>query len=53
MENKAKGTNLMTETVVEIVSIVVTLIGIFVTLTNTIQSCKKHKHQKSNRRSPK
>lgn len=39
----------MTETVVEIVSIVVTLISILVTLTNTMQSFKKHKHQKSNR----
>lgn len=52
MENKSKG-HKMIETVVGIVGIVVTVISIIVTTISIIQSAKKHKHQKSNRHSPK
>lgn len=44
---------MMLETVVGIVGIVVTIISIIVTVISIIQTEKKHKRQKSNRRSPK
>lgn len=53
MENSVKGTNMMLETTVGIVSIIVTLISIIVTLLSIRQSCPKQKHQKSNRTRPK
>lgn len=44
---------MMLETIVGIVGIVVTMISIIVTTISIIQTSKKHKHQKSNRPSPK
>ena len=41
------------ETIVGIVGIVVTIISIIVTLISIIQTTEKHRHQKSNRPSPK
>ena len=41
--------DMMIETTVEIVGIVVTIIGIIATTINTIQSYRIHKHQKSDR----
>lgn len=49
MENFRKVKDMMTETTVAIVGIVVTIIGIIVTTINTIQSYRIHKHQKSDR----
>lgn len=40
---------MMIETIVGIVSIVATTISIVVTSISIIQSCRTHKHQKSNR----
>ena len=42
---------MMVETIVSIVGIVVTIISIVVTVISILQTTKKHKHQKSNRRS--
>ncbi len=53
MENKVKGTNMMLETLISIIGIVVTMISIVVTIISILQSTKKHKHQRSNRPSPK
>ncbi len=53
MENTVKGKNEMIETIVGIAGIVVTVISIIVTLISIWISCRKQKHQKSNRRSPK
>lgn len=39
--------------VVDIASIIVTLISITVTMISILQACEKRKNQKSNRRSPK
>ena len=44
---------MMLETIVGIAGIVVTIISIIVTIISIMQTGKKHKHQKSNRRSPK
>ena len=44
---------MIVETVVGIIGIVVTIISTVVTLVSIMQSCEKHKHQKSNRRSAK
>lgn len=44
---------MMLETLVGIIGIVVTVISIIVTVISIMQTTKKHKHQKSNRRSPK
>ena len=44
---------MMLETIVGIVGIVVTIISIIVTVISIVQTAKKHRHQKSNRRSPK
>ena len=41
---------MMLETIVGIVGIVVTIISIIVTVISIMQTTKKHKHQKSNRR---
>lgn len=49
MENKVEGTKQMLETIVGIVSIAVTIISIIVTLVSIQQTCKEHRHQKSNR----
>lgn len=43
----------MIETIVGIVGIVVGIISSIVTTISIIQTAKIHKHQKSNRRSPK
>lgn len=43
----------MLGTVIGIVGIVVTVISIIVTVISIVQTEKKHKHQKSNRPSPK
>lgn len=40
---------MMTETIVGVVGIIVTIISIIVTTISIIQSCQKHRHQKSNR----
>lgn len=53
MENTVKGKNEMIETIVGIAGIVVTVISIIVTLISIWISCRKQKHQKSNRHSPK
>ena len=42
---------MVSETIVDMLSIVITSISIIVTVINTIQSARKHKHQKSNRQS--
>lgn len=44
---------MMLETIVGIVGIVVTIASIIVTVISIIQTATKHKHQKSNRPSPK
>ena len=44
---------MMLETIVSIVGILVTIISIIVTGVSIMQTAKKHKHQKSNRPSPK
>lgn len=44
---------MMLEAIVGIVGIVVTIISIIVTVISIMQTANKHKHQKSNRRSPK
>lgn len=44
---------MMAETIVSIVGIVVAIISIIVTVISIIQTAGKHRHQKSNRRSPK
>ena len=50
MENKAKGTNEMLDTVLEIVRIIVSLIGTIVHVIDMIIKHKnKNEHQKSNR----
>ena len=50
MENKAKGTNEMSDTVLEIVRIIVSLIGTIVRVIDMIIKHKnKNEHQKSNR----
>ena len=53
MENNVKGTKEMFNTIIGIVGIVVTIVSIIVTCISIAQSEKKHRHQKSNRRSPK
>ena len=49
MENKVKGSNMMAETSISIVGIIVTVISIIVTLISILQTYKVLKHQKSNR----
>ena len=49
MENKVKGSNMMAETSISIVGIIVTVNSIIVTLISILQTCKVLKHQKSNR----
>ena len=50
MENKAKGTNEMSDTVLEIVRIIVSLIGTIVRIIDIVIKYKnKNEHQKSNR----
>ena len=50
MENKAKGTNEMSDTVLEIVRIIVSLISTIVRIIDMIIKHKnKNEHQKSNR----
>ena len=50
MENKAKGTNEMSDTVLRVVSIIVSLIGTIVRVIDMIIKHKnKNEHQKSNR----
>ena len=50
MENKAKGTNEMSDTVLRIVSIIVSLISTIVRIIDMIIKHKnKNEHQKSNR----
>ena len=50
MENNAKGTNEMSDTVLRIVSIIVSLIGTIVRVIDMIITHKnKNEHQKSNR----
>ena len=50
MENKAKGTNEMSDTVLRVVSIIVSLIGTIVRIIDMIIKHKnKNEHQKSNR----
>ncbi len=50
MENKAKGTNEMSGTVLRVVSIIVSLIGTIVSVIDMIIKHKnKNEHQKSNR----
>lgn len=49
MENLRKVKDMMIETTIQIVGIVVTIISIIVTTINTIQSYRIHKHQKSDR----
>ena len=44
---------MMLETVIGAAGIVVTIISIIVTVISIVQTTKKHRHQKSNRRSPK
>ncbi|MCI8985365.1 MAG: hypothetical protein HFI58_00190 [Lachnospiraceae bacterium] len=39
--------------IVNLAGIIVTIISIIVTMISILQSCKKRKNQKSNRRSPK
>ena len=43
----------MLEITVSVIGIVVTVISIIVTLVSIIQTCRKDKHQKSNRPRPK
>ena len=44
---------MMLETIVGIVGIVVTIISIIITMISVMLTIKEHKHQKSNRPSPK
>lgn len=50
MENKTKGKKKMFKTMVDILNIAVTIIGIVVTCFNIIQTTRENnRHQKSNR----
>ena len=50
MENKAKGTKEMSETVLKVISIIVSAIGTIVRIIDMIMKHKdKIEHQKSNR----
>ncbi len=53
MENTRKVQDMMFETVLGIVGIIVTMISIIVTLISIRQSSERQRHQKSNRTSQK
>ncbi len=53
MENTRKVQDMMFETILGIVGIIVTMISIIVTLISIRQSSGKQRHQKSNRTSQK